>query len=59
MTTYQEAEKILSAVQHLRAEDAVAFIEAHLQHAFIKGERAGLEAAQQAVSQIGQQEQAA
>jgi hypothetical protein len=60
MTTREQAEKILSATQYLRHADAVTYLEAELQGIFIKGEKAGLEAARQSISRIGQrQEQAA
>jgi hypothetical protein len=60
MTTREQAEKILSATQYLRRDDAVTYLEAELMGTFIKGEKAGLEAARQSISRIGQrQEQAA
>lgn len=57
MTTREQAEKILSATQYLRHADAVTYLEAELQGIFIKGEKAGLEAARQSISRIGPQEE--
>jgi hypothetical protein len=57
MTTREQAEKILSATQYLRRDDALVFLEDELRAIFIKGEKAGLEAARQSISRIGPQEE--
>lgn len=59
MTHRALAEKILSATQYLRHEDAVIYLETELRGVFIKGEKAGIEAAEQSISRIGQPQEAA
>jgi hypothetical protein len=54
MTTREQAEKILSATEHLRREDALMFLESELRAIFIKGEKSGIEQARQSIGRIGQ-----
>jgi hypothetical protein len=50
----EQAEKIFAAIQMMRKADALIFIEVSLETAFVQGERAGIEAASRAISNVGE-----
>jgi len=52
MTLREEAERIVYEARYLKQDDAIKLIEARLQHIQIKGEKAGIEAARQAIREM-------
>lgn len=58
MTFREQAERIVFEARNLSPEDATNLIEIRVKSIFLDGELAGIAAAQQSISRIGQSEAA-
>lgn len=54
MSLRDEAERIIFEARNLKESDAIDLIEARLRHLFIRGEKAGIEAAAQSIRGVGE-----